>query len=67
MNGRILFVGDAPGGNYVRLVREFIEKHRIEPGRIQHVNVEHDNDCPILGEPARRCTCQPRISLRAEA
>jgi hypothetical protein len=63
MNGRkILRVGDAPGGNYIRKVAALVEAYPELEGSYSEVDVRHDGWCRIYrGAP---CNCDPDVEFR---
>jgi hypothetical protein len=50
--------------NYVRKQLRMVAEGKlpVRPGRLQHVEVRHDDNCPIFG--GGYCACDPDIRLR---
>jgi hypothetical protein len=61
----VLWVGDAPGGNYVQILEALIEQHpEIIAAGLHNVSIRHDDWCQI--ERGRPCNCDVEVELMQE-
>lgn len=51
--------------NYIDKLLELLSKEQIKPGTICHVQIRHDDDCPIL-RGTGPCECEPDIKVHSE-
>ncbi len=58
---RILWCGDAPGGNYTTKALELARRLTSGPPGVHHVGIFHDEDCPALRPTPGICRCDADV------
>lgn len=50
--------------NYLNDILKAVSQGRIpsEPGKVSHIEVLHDSDCPML-KGKSDCTCKPEVRM----
>lgn len=61
---KILWAGDAPGGNYTDKVAAFVAQLQANGNGhlVAHIQVSHDDWCAIFRQ--NPCNCDPDIEVR---
>ncbi len=45
------------------VTKEIMEKQLINPGKVYHAAVSHDNDCEVWAKGADHCNCDVDIAI----
>ena len=57
---KILWVGNAPGGNYTLAINEQVARLGLAPG-LWAVEVAHDDECAVFR--GNQCGCNAEVSI----